>query len=97
MSDLTNKQSAINALERILNCCEEIDLHIPKNERTGYSMFRDYKVIKNYLYAQTEIIRCGECKYWRADHTCKEHSLVSPMLAYDFCSRAERRTNGGTD
>ena len=41
--------------------------------------------------AQSEIIRCGECKHWREDHTCGEHSLVSPMMAYEFCSRAERR------
>lgn len=42
---------------------------------------------------QPGIIRCKDCKYWREDHTCKEHSLVSPMLANDFCSRAERRTD----
>ena len=41
--------------------------------------------------AQPEIIRCRNCKHWREDHTCKEHSLVSPMMAYEFCSRAERR------
>ena len=41
--------------------------------------------------AQPEIIRCGECKHWREDHTCGEHSLVSPMMEYEFCSRAERR------
>lgn len=40
--------------------------------------------------AQPEIIRCKDCKWWRSDHTCQEHSLVSPMLANDFCSRAER-------
>lgn len=45
------------------------------------------------LIPQPEIIRCKDCKYWREDHTCKEHSLVSPMLANDFCSRAERRTD----
>ena len=41
--------------------------------------------------ALPEIIRCRNCKHWREDHTCKEHSLVSPMMAYEFCSRAERR------
>lgn len=40
---------------------------------------------------QPEIIRCRECKHWREDHTCREHSIVSPMMAYEFCSRAERR------
>lgn len=41
---------------------------------------------------QPEIIHCRECKHWRSsDHTCHEHSLVSPMMANEFCSRAERR------
>lgn len=37
-----------------------------------------------------ELIRCKDCKYWRDDHTCHEHSLVSPMGANEFCSRGER-------
>ena len=37
------------------------------------------------------LTRCRDCKHWREDHTCREHSLVSPMMAYEFCSRAERR------
>ena len=36
------------------------------------------------------VIRCKDCKHWKFDHTCKEHSLVSPMMANEFCSRAER-------
>lgn len=41
-----------------------------------------------------EIVRCKDCKYWKHDHTCSEHALVSPMCANDFCSRAERRKDG---
>ena len=37
-----------------------------------------------------EVVRCRDCKYWRDDHTCREHSLVSPMGANEFCSRGER-------
>ena len=37
-----------------------------------------------------EVVRCKDCKYWRNDHTCHEHSLVSPMGANEFCSRGER-------
>lgn len=36
------------------------------------------------------VVRCRDCKYWRDDHTCREHSLVSPMGANEFCSRGER-------
>ena len=42
---------------------------------------------------QPEVIRCKDCKYWKHDHTCSEHALVSPMCANEFCSRAERRTD----
>ena len=42
---------------------------------------------------QHEVIWCKDCKYWKHDHTCSEHALVSPMCANDFCSRAERRTD----
>ena len=45
--------------------------------------------------AQPEIVRCKDCKYWKHDHTCSEHALVSPMCANEFCSRAERRTDDG--
>ena len=39
-----------------------------------------------------EVVRCKDCKWWRdTDHTCKEHSLVSPMRAEEFCSRGERK------
>ena len=38
------------------------------------------------------VVRCKDCKYWRdTDHTCREHSLVSPMTADDFCSKGERK------
>ena len=37
-----------------------------------------------------DLVRCKDCKYWRDDHTCREHSLVSPMGANEFCSRGER-------
>lgn len=36
------------------------------------------------------VVRCKDCKHWRDDHTCREHSLVSPMGANEFCSRGER-------
>ena len=49
------------------------------------------RLIKDLPAAEPEIIRCKDCKYWRDDHTCREHSLVSPMTANEFCSRAERR------
>lgn len=45
-----------------------------------------------------ELIRCKDCKWWRedSDHTCHEHSLVSPMGANEFCSRGERKEHENT-
>lgn len=38
------------------------------------------------------VVRCKDCKYWRdTDHTCRGHSLVSPMTADDFCSYGSRK------
>lgn len=38
------------------------------------------------------VVRCKDCKYWRdTDHTCRGHSLVSPMTADDFCSYGVRK------
>lgn len=52
--------------------------------------------LKKLPSAQPEIIRCKDCKWWRdTDHTCKEHSLVSPMRAEEFCSRGERKDGDG--
>ena len=32
-----DKKQALEAMERIFNYCEEIDLHLPEDERTGYN------------------------------------------------------------
>ena len=53
--------------------------------------------------AQPEIIRCKDCKYFIKDHgwNCIEYTVcsISPIHKVirqpdDFCSRAERRTDG---
>ena len=36
-------------MERIFNYCEEIDLHIPENERTGYEMLPDVQLVERYI------------------------------------------------
>ena len=45
---VTNDQ-AREALDRILNFCEEIDHHIAPDEQTGYKMFPDWKIVSDYL------------------------------------------------
>ena len=48
------KAEALEALERIFNYCEEIDCHLPKEERTGYVMYGDYRALKHYILGETE-------------------------------------------
>ena len=79
---LIKRQDAI-----IAGRSHRIDINDPK--KIVSKSYED--VIRELPSAQPEIIRCGECKHWREDRTCGEHSLVSPMMAYEFCSRAERR------
>lgn len=52
-----------------------------------------YTILNAPTVDAVEVVRCKDCKYWRrdTDHTCKEHSLVSPMLADGFCSRGKRK------
>jgi len=49
---------------------------------------------------QPEVVRCGECKYYKIDHPkangyhcCYRCHNIFPMKETDFCSKAERRTD----
>ena len=58
--------------------------------------------IKNMLEStQPEIIHCGKCKHYKIDHPkangyhcCYRCHNIFPMKETDFCSKAERRTDG---
>lgn len=41
--------------------------------------------------AQSEIIRCKDCKHWDGVDTCDV--IDAPVWDNDFCSMAERRSN----
>ena len=86
MSDLIDRQAAIDALDRMR-------IEYLQKGRDVLIMWECEDVLRQLPPAQPEIVRCKDCKWWRrdSDHTCKEHSLVSPMLANDFCSRGERK------
>lgn len=49
--DIT-KEQALEAMERIFNYCEEIDLHIPEDERTGYNMIPDVQLVEQYIMSK---------------------------------------------
>lgn len=50
--DMISKEQALEAMERIFNYCEEIDLHIPEDERTGYNMLPDVQLVERYILSK---------------------------------------------
>lgn len=52
MSDLIDRQAAIDALDQIFDRCEEIEAHLPEGDpdRTGYKMYPDYMTVWKYLH-----------------------------------------------
>ena len=105
MSDLINRADVIDALWKALHDYEDkIEKQFIESDELDVDEWMvhrifvqnmsdiDRQIIRDWPSAQPEIIYCKGCKWWRrdSDHTCKEHSLVSPMLANDFCSRGER-------
>lgn len=78
-------------------------------DRTGYKMYPDYITVWKYLHqlpsAQPEIIRCKDCRFAHLtyDGDCKycqyladEFDLTDAVYfdGNDYCSHAERRTDG---
>ena len=61
-------KDTIEAIDRILNYCEEIDMHLPKEEQSGYDMFNDYLAVRRYLVNSVEIVRCKNCKHIKEEH-----------------------------
>lgn len=49
-----DKKQALQAMERIFNQCEEIDLYIPENERTGYDMLPDVQLVERYILSKDD-------------------------------------------
>jgi hypothetical protein len=83
--DLISRQAAIDKFE-------------PWLKVSGYSE-GELNMLKAILYelrfmpsVQPEIVRCKDCK-WKQGAECVRFADVRPF-ADDFCSRAERRTDG---
>lgn len=51
---MISKEQALEAIERIFNYCEEIDLHIPEDERTGYNMLPDVQLVERYIMSKDD-------------------------------------------
>ena len=71
MDDLISRKTAIDALERIFDRCEEIEAHLPEGDpdRVGYKMYPDWLTVWKYLHQlpsaqseQTKMIK--EIREW---------------------------------
>ena len=89
-TDTISRKAAIDAIEDYLDEYSGLDEEGYHGEK-WCAMQEAKMTIEDMPSAQPEIVRCKDCKHWEHDHTCREHSLVSPMMANEFCSRAERR------
>lgn len=90
MDDVIYRQAAIEVIDAVFPV-DPMKSEYAQGIACGAALAKTY--VEQLPSAQPEIIRCKDCKHWRFDHTCREHSLVSPMMANEFCSRAERRTD----
>lgn len=52
--DNITKEQALEAMNRIFNYCEEIDWHIPEDERTGYNMLPDVQLVERYILSKDD-------------------------------------------
>ena len=46
---MTDNTQALEVLDRVWNYCEEIDNHLPFEEKTGYRMVDDMNLLRNYI------------------------------------------------
>lgn len=80
--DTISRRAAIDALESIGSIDTEADKEYARS------------VFEALPSAQPEIIRCEDCKYYIDNRCYKIKALDDLRGSNDFCSYAERRTNG---
>ena len=83
MSDLIDRQAAIDALEQAKEQYFDRRVIIGKMQ----------DVVSNLPSAQSDIIQCRNCKFASGDSRICMKFGHSPIGELDFCSWAERRTD----
>ena len=88
MIDLISRQAAIDAIH------EDADwLAAQGSDWQMERMERDKSILKSLPSAQTEIIRCKDCKNYLYPHGCDHIDGMVTSQEEGFCSYAERRTD----
>ena len=84
MSDLIDRQAAIDALD-------EIEAEVADGYGYQYAKWREYFI--EMPSAQPDIIRCRNCKFASGDSRICMKFDHTPIGELDFCAWAERRTD----
>lgn len=73
------------ALERILNNCEEIDIHNAEEDKTGYRMYPDVLIVQKALKALKIIIE-KKVIIWALAETdkCSQYNVCVALAKSDF-------------
>lgn len=89
MSDLINRQAAIDALAKFVPyVIDDVSTESYTNGLTDA-----YNLICQLPSAQPDIIQCRNCKFASGDSRICMKFGHSPIGELDFCSWAERRTD----
>ena len=81
MDDFISRQAAINAADR----ADYTGLAIEDVKKVTDEVVKEIKKLPS---AQSEIVRCKDCKHYGDDHFCCYPWRTTPE---EFCSRGERR------
>ena len=101
LGNTPNTLEALEALERILNFCEEIDLHLPEAERSGYRMLPDYEVVRKALAERKhgkwiDLHPQGDSRFMCSVCKWKEHvpTCMGKPTVWEYCPSCGSRMDG---
>ncbi len=93
--ELDNNIGDLISRQTILDALDEIESEVADGDGFQYEKWRKY--FGELPSAQPEIIRCKDCKYNATSKKClNPNSFFLVPADDDFCSYAERRTDGRT-
>ena len=95
MDDLISRQAVLDALKDAINDSVVLTIqgYMYSHDDNYFGLEVALSLIQNLPSAQPDIIRCGECSHKdkKIDYC---HYLGITICERDYCSYAERRTDG---
>ena len=101
MQDLISRQAAVELIHTLYPSAPIMRRNRERWEERYKPYIEAEKALEQLPSAEPKIIRCKDCKYykqseWLLPHMCCHYLIGSTVIrkSDDFCSRAERRTDG---